>query len=315
MIVKQRHSWLNMIFTVRGSALPQTWRRIAVITALSVVVTVVELLGDLEEEYSLTDAPFALIGVALGIFLGFRTNAAYDRYWEARKLWGAMVNESRSFSRQVLTLIAVPEDWKANESTVREFQEDLVRRMIAYVHSLRHLLRDSDPFEDIGRVLSTGDADSLRDQKNIPVAILQDIGLRLRTAYHDGWISAYHLPVLERTLTGITDIQGGCERIKNTPIPFAYSVLIHRIVAFYCFCLPFGLVASVRWMTPVVVLMISYAFFGLDEIGDEIEDPFSTEPQDLPLTALCRTIEINLLQAIGEEDLPPFMEPVDDVLV
>jgi putative membrane protein len=121
--------------------------------------------------------------------------------------------------------------------------------------------------------------------------------------------------VLERRLSNTTDIQGGCERIKGTPIPFAYSVLIHRIVALYCLLLPFGLVQTVGWLTPVVVALIAYAFFGLDEIGDEIEDPFSTQPQDLPLTALCRTIEVNLLQAIGEQEVPPFMEPVDDVLV
>ena len=314
MIIKQDLSWLHMIFTVKGSALTHTWRRIAVITVLSVIVTIVERSAHLEV-YTLTLAPFTLISVALGIFLGFRTHAAYDRYWEGRKLWGAMVNESRSFARQVLTLIAVPDDWKSNDSTVRACQEDLVRRMIAYVHALRHLLRDSDPFDDIQRVLAAEDTDALRDQKNVPIAILQDIGLRLQQAWRDGWISAYHLPVLERRLSNSTDIQGGCERIKGTPIPFAYSVLIHRIVALYCLLLPFGLVQSVGWLTPVVVALIAYAFFGLDEIGDEIEDPFSAEPQDLPLTALCRTIEINLLQAIGRQDIPPFMKPVDDVLV
>lgn len=314
MIVKQNHSWLKMIFTVRGSALKETWRRIAVITVLSVIVTVVEVVEGWEV-YTLTLTPFTLIGVALGIFLGFRTNAAYDRYWEGRKLWGAMVNESRSFARQVLTLIAVPEQWQADASTVRSFQEDLVRRMIAYVHALRHLLRDSEPFEDIQRVLSPDDADALRDRKNVPIAMLEDMELRLQHAWRDGWISEYHLPVLLRRLSNVTDIQGGCERIKNTPIPFAYSVLIHRIVAFYCFFLTFGVVESVGWLTPVVVFMISYAFFGLDEIGDEIEDPFSTEPQDLPLTTLCRTIEVNLLQSIGRQDIPPFMTPIDDVLV
>jgi ion channel-forming bestrophin family protein len=314
MIVKQNRSWLKMIFTVRGSALKETWRRITVITILSVMVTVVEKVEGWDV-YTLTLTPFTLIGVALGIFLGFRTNAAYDRYWEGRKLWGAMVNESRSFARQVLTLIAVPEEWQADASTVRGFQEDLVRRMIAYVHALRHLLRDSDPFDDIQRVLTAEDADALRGQKNVPIAMLQDIELRLQRAWRDGWISAYHLPVLVRRLSNTTDIQGGCERIKNTPIPFTYSVLIHRIVAFYCFFLPFGIVESIGGLTPIVVFMISYAFFGLDEIGDEIEDPFSTEPQDLPLTALCRTIEVNLLQAIGQSDVPPFMKPVDDVLV
>jgi len=137
----------------------------------------------------------------------------------------------------------------------------------------------------------------------------------MQRAYRDNWISAFHLPVLERRLSNITDIQGGCERIKNTPIPFAYSVLIHRIVAFYCVLLPFGLVETVQWFTPVVVLMISHAFFGLDEIGNEIEDPFTTESHALPLATLCRTIEINLLQAIGDEDIPPPLTPVGNILL
>lgn len=315
MIVKQSLPWLKMLFAVRGSAITRTLPRILIITGFSVVVTVVEMRFGIDDRYSLTPTPFMLIGVALSIFLGFRNNAAYDRYWEGRKLWGRLVNTSRSFTRQVLTLIGPPIEGVGDEATVREFQDDLVRRTIAYAHALRHHLRDSDPMGDLARFLPESELEHLRTQKNVPIAILQGVGLRLRGAWKDGWISEYHLPVLEASLTELTDIQGGCERIKNTPVPFAYTVLTHRIVAFYCFFLPFGLVRDIGEVTPFVVFLISHAFFGLDEIGDEVEDPFGTEPQHLPLTALCRTIEVNLLQAIDERDVPELLQPVDGILL
>ncbi len=314
MIVKQDLSWIRLLFSVHGSSITRTFPRILLITAFSVLVTGIELRYRIDDRYSLTSTPFTLIGVALSIFLGFRNNAAYDRYWEARKLWGQLVNTSRSFARQTLTLVNPPSDNEGEEAAVRQFQEDLVERSIAFVHALRHHLRNSDPFDDLRRFLSEPELEFLRTQKNVPTAMLQDMGLRLRTAWKDGWISDFHLPVLETSLVSLTDILGACERIKNTPIPFAYTVLTHRIVAFYCFALPFGLVRTVGELTPVVVLLISHAFFGLDEIGDEVEDPFGTEPQHLPLTTLCRAIEVNLLQSIGRHDVPELLQPVKGIL-
>jgi ion channel-forming bestrophin family protein len=123
-----------------------------------------------------------------------------------------------------------------------------------------------------------------------------------------------HLPVLEASLTALTDIQGGCERIKLTPIPFSYTTLIHRITAVYCYALPFGLVDVVGNYTPVVCGIVAYAFFGLDVVGDEIEMPFGDDPNDLPLRAITRTIEINLRQRLGEDPLPPPHTPTREVL-
>jgi ion channel-forming bestrophin family protein len=123
-----------------------------------------------------------------------------------------------------------------------------------------------------------------------------------------------HAPVLEASLTQLTDIQGGCERIKSTPIPFSYTALIHRIVALYCFGLPFGLTDTIKALTPIVVAIISYAFFGLDAVGDELEEPFGTDMNDLPLTALSTAIEINIRRRIGDTDLPAQPVPVNNVL-
>lgn len=313
MIVKTELSWLRMLFQIRGTVLARTFPRIAAATGFAVVVTFVELKTPLES-YSLTVTPFTLIGTALAIILGFRTNAAYDRFWEGRKLWGQMVNSARSFAREVLTLIDVPDEHDADRLDVRTFQHNLIHRMIAYTHALRYHLRGGAPFDEIARHLPGEEVAKLQAEKNVPNAILLEIGRRLHVARKHHWISDYHLGIFERTLTDITNLQGGCERIKNTPIPFGYTLLIHRIVAFYCFFLPFGIVKTVGWLTPVVVALISHAFFGLDDIGDEIESPFGTEPQHLPLTALCRTIEVNLLQSIDADEVPEMMMPVAGIL-
>jgi ion channel-forming bestrophin family protein len=314
MIVRHELTWLRMLFSYKGSSLTRTMPRILAITAISAAATIVILLNGLEH-YTLTVTPFTLIGLALAIFLGFRNNAAYDRFWEGRKLWGQLVNSTRSFARETLMLIVPPANRHASDPDVREFQEDLIRRMIGYVHAFRHHLRNTSPYDELKGFLPEDEFPLYQDEKNVPIAILLDLGLRLRRAWRDGWISDFHLTSLERTLSIITDVQGGCERIKNTPIPFAYTVLLHRTVAFYCLFLPFGIIDTVRWMTPLVVALISHAFLGLDEIGGEIEEPFGTEPQDLPLTAISRTIEVNLLQAIERKELPELLEPTEGVLV
>ena len=146
-------------------------------------------------------------------------------------------------------------------------------------------------------------------------AVARDVQT-LRGAHDRGWIHAYHLPVLEGSLTELAGVQGGCERIKATPIPFSYNILLHRIVFVYCFFLPFGLVSieGLGPFTPAVVLMVSYAFFGLDAVGDEIENPFGEDDNDLPLSAITRMIEVNLRQRMGEEELPPLKKPVKRVL-
>jgi putative membrane protein len=129
------------------------------------------------------------------------------------------------------------------------------------------------------------------------------------TEYKLNNIHPQHLPLLEAALSDLTNLQGGCERIKSTPIPFSYNVLLHRIVAMYCFTLPFGLAPIVDWFTPIVVALIGYAFLGIDAIGEEIEEPFGTDANDLPLNALTTMIEVNVRQRLSGEDLPEISEP------
>lgn len=313
MLLPERPTWWRIVFRYRGSELQRTKFRLLGVFLVSLVVTWLEEHRDWHP--NLTPLPFTLIGVALGIFLGFRNNASYDRWWEGRKLWGALVNTSRTFARQSLTLVG-PRDpvGPAEEAEVRALRRELVHRTIAFVHALRLSLRDRADLDDLAPFLTADELERLRTETNRPYAITQGTAERLRRAWTRGWINDVHLPVLEGSLTALTDIQGACERIKSTPIPFSYTTLIHRITATYCYALPFGVVDAVGIYTPVVVLMVSYAFFGLDVVGDEIEMPFGMDPNDLPLDAISRTIEVNLRQRIGDVDLPPMARPVDDVL-
>lgn len=318
MVQEKRYSWLRLLFKYRGTALPRMGGRFAFTTILAVVVTVVDLNVRFFHP-DLTTIPFTLMGLAIGIFLGFRNNTSYDRFWEARKLWGSLVNTSRSITRQILTLVNEPAasptaDAPDDNEEILAYRRELVHRVVAYVHSLKHHLRDQDRVNDLDPLIPKDEIQSLRSEINRPIAILQRLGDRFRDAYRKGWIHPQHVPVLEQSLVALTDIQGGCERIKSTPIPLSYTSLIHQIVAIYCITLPFGIVKSVGAFTPVVVSIVAYAFYGLDQIGDEIENPFGTDPNDLPLSALSTMIEVNLRQRLGETNLPPLHKPRGGVL-
>lgn len=314
MIVQRKMNWWQVVFTFRGSTLASTWKRVLLATAIAAVITVLdEGLG--WKFLTLTSTPFSLIGVALSIFLGFRNNASYDRYWEARKLWGRMINISRSWARQVHMMIVPPAE--ASEETraaVAALQARLVHRQIAYVHALRLHLRGATDWREIRPLLDEGEFAALASESNRPAAIAHRTGELLRDAWLDGWVHPLHLPHLETSLTTIIDIQGGCERILATPVPFVYNVLMHRIVALYCIFLPFGLVDALHWVTPLAVAGVAFAFYGLDSIGEEIEEPFGTDWNDLPLSTLSRMIEVNLRQRAGDAELPPLLQPVDGVL-
>lgn len=310
MLVLGKRSWFAILFTLRGSSAVLIWKRLALTTGVALVITYLhEAYGLLHT--NLTALPFTLIAVALGIFLGFRNNTSYDRFWEGRKLWGGLVNVSRNLARQILTLPVRPEAQQGANAPIAPDARELVRLVIAYVHALRIRLRDQSDWNSLAPL--GVDVEQLNTSTNAPVRILETLGYRFRAWQEQGYIDAYLRGILEASLSEMTNIQGGCERIKSTPIPASYTILIHRIVAVYCFTLPFGIVNTVGSFTPLVVLMISFAFFGLDAVGDEIEDPFGTDTNDLPLLALSQTIESNLREMIDDAATPVDL-PVNNVL-
>jgi ion channel-forming bestrophin family protein len=301
-----RTHWLALVFAWRGTALPRIKLRLAAVLLVAIVSSYLQETGRLHVR--LTATPFTLVGLALGIFLGFRNNTSYDRFWEARKLWGALVNTSRTFARQVLAFLP-PEAGGPSAA-----QRELVHWIVAYVHALAHHLRGGVNVDELAPWLGAAERGALADHRNVPSAILLRVSARLRQEVAGAGVSEFLWVELERRLAELTDIQGGCERIKGTPIPYSYSVLLHRIVALYVFALPFGLVETLHALTPIVVMIVAYTFLALDAVGDELEDPFGTEPNDLPLATLARAIEINLRQALGEREVPAPLEPVDGFL-
>jgi ion channel-forming bestrophin family protein len=301
MIVTPRLRWLQLVLRWRGSILPRIWFRVLVSTTVAVGVVLFDEL--VHPRRLLTVVPFTLVGLAISIFLGFRNNTSYDRFWEGRKLWGSFVNTSRTMARQVGTLIHDRSGKAAGE--VRALQRAMIYEIIAYIHCVRLHLRDQRDYAELAPLLPEALLRALPAQSNAPIAILQRLSEQILEATKRGWLDPLHVPLLEKCVSDFTDIQGGCERIKNTPIPFSYTVLIHQIVAIYCLGLPFGIEREVGFFTPLVVLFVSYAFFGLDAIGDEIEDPFGEDLNDLPISALSRMIEVNLRQGLGETELPP----------
>lgn len=309
MIVKQRVPWVYLLLQIRGSSFEGTWHRILAATAIATIVTILEIRYGLEE-YTLTITPFTLVGVALGIFLGFRNNAAYDRFWEGRKLWGSMVNTARTMARQAQSLTS-----GAPEAELIAYREVYIRRTIAFTHSLRHHLRDTDPMDDVRSFLSPDDFAAVEGSSHRPLKLLQQLGEDVAVARNRGWLPQMNVLAVDAQLVELSNILGACERIKNTPIPFTYTVLIHRIVAFYCLLLPFGLVETAGALTPVVVFLISHAFFGLDAVGEEIEEPFGVLPNHLPLDTISRNIEINLLEMLGETERPEPLQPRHGVLL
>ena len=308
MMVFYKKSWLAMLLVFRGTAIQRIWRRILAVLLVAVVVTYLH-----EEQgmfhQSLTEKPFALMGLALGIFLGFRNNTSYSRFWEGRILWGRLVNTSRTFLRQVQSFVT---DSQGDEGGIHR---ELTHRIIAYVHLFRQFLREETAYQDAAPFVEESELSAATRRLNPPLALLEKQGTRLRELWKEGKIETYHLPSLDNSLSNLTDIQGACERIKNTPIPGSYNVLIHRLVACYVFALPFGLVDSTGILTPFVVFLVAYAFLGIDAIGDEIEQPFGIDENDLPLATLSTMIEINLRQGLGETDLPEPLSPKDGLLL
>lgn len=310
MIVYDRQRWLAMVVRLHGSVLPMVWRRILTTTVVAAVMTYVQRRGWIH--VTLTATPFIITGLPLGIILGFRNSSSYDRFWEGRKLLGALVNASRSFTRQLRTYVRAvrPEDEPAVESLRRR----ATYRLIAFAYALRmHLRRESDR-SALEPLLGADEVSALAHEPSPPAAVLHRMGDDVREALANRWIRARHASILEGTLVLLTEVVGGCERIKNTPTPLSYLIFIHRAVALYCLLLPFGVLEAVHSYTPLVVFFVSYALFSLDAIGDELDDPFRASKNTLPLGAIARTIDIDARRRLGEEHLPPPILPDRGVL-
>ena len=311
MIVRDRPSAFKLFWIVRGSVLQRIKGVLAVNIAFAIVITVAH--GALfHVKIPVTTIPFTLIGLPLAIFLGFRNNTAYSRYWEGRKLWGEILIYARTMARQAQSLITSdhPIDPRQRASDVRV---RMVHRVAAFAHVLRAQLRGLRDDVAAEQWLTPAEWQRLQllplHQRSDAVmrAMGKDLGECLAQKRIDPCLAAS----VDRTINGLTAAGASCERIRNTPIPFSYSLLLHRTAHMYCFLLPFGLVDITSFMTPFVVAIVAYTFYGLDVLGDELEEPFGMDSNDLALDAMCRSVEISTCMALGDPQVPAPLKPLD----
>lgn len=308
MIVRSKPNLLQLLFIVRGSIIVRIFPQVLAVFVLStLVVWAHKDRPDLVP--ALNGAPFSLLGIALSVFLGFRANACYDRWWEARKQWGALITVARTLSRQS-ALLESRQD--VAEPVVRRRVIDLA---IAFCHALVSHLRPGEATATAARLLPDDLADAYARSRNRPDMLLREISGAFITANSRGQISDIQLQMLDATVQQMGAAQASCERIRHTPVPFGYSLLLHRTAHLFCLLLPFGFTDLLGWATPFTSTLVAYTFFGLDALSDELEEPFGTGLNALPINALATTIEINLREAMGETDLPEDPRPVDHVLM
>jgi ion channel-forming bestrophin family protein len=231
----------------------------------------------------------SLLGFAISMLLVFRTNTAYDRWWEGRKLWGQLVNNSRNLSVKLNSFL--DNDDEKNRSF---FQQIIPRFAVELKQHLQaettRLELDDQPHPEIPNFDHT---------KHIPNQVASLIMNRINLAYRDKKISGDQLILLNEELRGFLDICGACERIKNTPIPYSYSGFIKKFIFLYIITLPIGLVASLGHLTIPVVAFIFYVLASLEIIAEEIEDPFGKDSNDLPMERLCETIRKNCKEILS----------------
>lgn len=295
MIIRKKENWLRMLFIWRGSVLPQIINRLLILLVIS--LGVVYFKGTVYNyKIQLNPSPFTLFGIALALFLGFRNNVSYDRFWEGRKIWGALLNTARSLTRQAQTLTTY-------DSAVKEVNE-FIDYLIAFSYTLKHQLRQTDPDEDLQRICGSLMAAKLQPAIYKPAMLIREMAIWVKHAREKGLLDPILAASFDLNLNELSTILGGCERIAGTPIPYTYKVLLHRTVYIYCFLLPFGFVDSLGWMTPVIVIFIAYTFVALEAVADELEDPFGIEPNDLALNALCHMIENTLLEMADRKMIP-----------
>ncbi len=241
--------------------------------------------------------PITVVGAAIGIFASFRANQSYDRWWEGRKLWGRMINSSRHWSNQVVNYLH-PDD--------KDLAEVLVLRHAVYVHALRCILRGQDPYTDteFNRFLKEENAD-LKDSTNLTQALLDRQLRDLVTLADAGRLDGHRLESMDSTLMDLLNIQGGCERIKGTPLPRGYGFIVELMIQIFACILPFALVHEVGLMAIPLNILVCLAFALISEAGRVLEDPFSLFYNGLPLHNLSVKIERNIRERLGHEDLPP----------
>lgn len=286
MIRYDPHRWIDHFFDIRGSLVVEIFLRVAMCVAWATGVV----------WWHLNVSPLAipvtvhsLVGVALGLLLVFRTNASYDRFWEGRKLWGNIVNEARNLVRYAQPYLEGDRDLLAR----------LVRWTSVFGYAAMSTLRGDTVLGPAAEELTAAEREGLMQARHVGAHASQQLTRLVAEAYRKGLVTDRMGVALDQNIQLLVDAMGGCERIRKTPLPFAYVVHLRRALVLYCFTLPFALVDPFGWSTVLDVLLVSYVFFGIEEIGVEIEGPFGSDENDLPLKEICDGIHHDVYAMAG----------------
>jgi putative membrane protein len=296
MIQYDPHNWMDHFFDVRGSLVKEISVRVLLCVGWSALVVLVH------KQFASVAIPsllHTLVGLPLGLLLVFRTNASYDRFWEGRKLWGGIVNETRNLARAAsVHLRGRP-----------ELLMRVARWTAVFPWAAMNALRGQSGLGPLENELPADAAQRTSASQHPALAAAMEISQCLNEAKREGVITEYVEVAIDQNVQLLVDYLGGCERIRKTPLPFAYAVHLRRALVLYCFTLPFALVDTFGWTTVLDVVLLSYTFFGIEEIGVEIEGPFGHDANDLPLEEICETIHKNVFALtgaaqLGQEALP-----------
>lgn len=287
--------------------------------------------------------PISLVGTAVAFYVGFKNNSSYERLWEARKLWGAIVNLSRTFSVFLIDYIQPSE--QLDFDALKEHKRIMIYRHIAYINALRiqlrhkkvwevkndpftNIVKDETPFfnqnllQEIKQFLHDDEAEFLYNKANTATHILRKQSEHILHLFNLNCIDTFKHIELGKMVGALYDQQGACERIKTYPFPRQYAFFSELFVWMLAIILPFGLVGELSkigheyvWVTIPMSVLISWIFYVMEIVGDKSENPFENGVNDIPMTAICRTIEIDLREMLGEKDVPGRVYPVRHILM
>lgn len=285
-----RLSWFHVLFRWQGSVIPAVMPRVLLCVGFGTVISVLEQAG---WAVSWPVLGSLVPSIVLGLLLVFRTNTAYERFWEGRKLWGKLVNTTRNLARQIWVAIEETEPSDRADKTVA------LRLLVAFAIAMKLHLRQEPLSPELETMMAPEQFAKLRAMNHPPLEIAFWIADYLQRCHRRGQLNTYQLSAMMDLLDQAVNVLGGCERILKTPIPLAYSIHLKQLLMLYCFSLTFQVVGSLHWWTGGAVGLVSFAVFGIEEIGIEIENPFGHDPNDLPLDAICSTMAHNIEDLIS----------------
>ncbi|MBW4510009.1 MAG: hypothetical protein KME64_26365 [Scytonematopsis contorta HA4267-MV1] len=281
----EKTQWLKFAFQVQGSVIIRIYKRVIWCGLFGVLISALYYF-----KLPVSQPIFGSIipSIVLGLLLVFRTNTAYERFWEGRKIWGTVVNNVRNLARQIWVSVEeiTPED--------REHKITALHLLVAFAVATKLHLRSEAVNNELKELIHDDKFLQLKIMNNPPIEVAFWIGDYLQYQYRRNCINSYQLTALHELLNGMVDCLGACERILKTPIPLAYSIHLKQLLLLYCILLPFQLVESLQWWTGAMVSLVSFTLFGIEAIGLEIENPFGYDANDLPLDAICSTMKRNI---------------------